>query len=349
MNQFRLLSLVCSLALIAAALGAFPVQAFPSAVEAGSRAGAPHAPAAPAAYASGWLAIAPGATLTLDHNVGGDPGLYAVDLWFRDTDSGNLGVNQAGYGGEDESGQRVGAYWKNLTSTQIRITRMPNDTVADQVLVRVRQAEAPDWDSGWLPIQPGDANSLQLTHNLGGDAGDYLVGIKFRDTSKDPSEEGFGVHHYTYGGVEYQGEFFGAVWHHLNASHITVTRFANDQAVNEIRVMIYLPDPENPPAYDSGWQTVSVGQLRQFQHALGGNPSSYIVRFGYRSADFGPNIFGAGSLELSTNGQRRGLHWERLTSDLISVYRQAQDPYGQQVRIRIWAAAPKIFLPLVIK
>nr|MBC8449846.1 hypothetical protein [Chloroflexota bacterium] len=41
---------------------------------------------------SGWVAIAPGQTLAFSHGLGGDPALYAVDLWFRDTRSPGLGL-----------------------------------------------------------------------------------------------------------------------------------------------------------------------------------------------------------------------------------------------------------------
>ena len=88
------------------------------------------------AYNSGWRAISQDQALPLTHSIGGDPDNYVVDLQFFDTAS--AGRNQAHYGGlESDSGNRYGAYWKELTNSQITVYRHLNDTTVDSVRVRI--------------------------------------------------------------------------------------------------------------------------------------------------------------------------------------------------------------------
>lgn len=289
-----------------------------------------------------WTAIAPGQTLTFTHNLGGDPDQYAVELWFLDDEANGAGIHHRGYGGNQMSGQLQGAFWSHLTGDAIRVTRNPNDVTADRVRLRIWQAEPPDWDSGWLNIQPGDANIQTLVHNLGGEAEDYLVALKFRDSTPG----GLGVHHYAYGGLDLGGQVQGAAWFNLSSSSVQVVRFAGDRVTSQVRVMIYRPDPARPPAYDSGWRSVNVGQMVTLNHNLGGNPMNYILRTSARSAQHGVNSFGAGGLTLS-NGQGRGGFVQRLTGSSLEVYRLSQDIYQQEVRVRIWLPTYALYLPLV--
>jgi len=43
-------------------------------------------------WSSGWVDIATDTAVTFTHNLGGDPDDYAVELWFRDTDTGGIGI-----------------------------------------------------------------------------------------------------------------------------------------------------------------------------------------------------------------------------------------------------------------
>lgn len=237
----------------------------------------------------------------------------------------------------------TGTYWWALDGSVIRVTRGLGDSQADQVRLRIWQTDPPAWDSGWLPIQPGDANLQTLTHNLGGDADDYTVALKFRNSRV----QGLGLHHFAYGGLDLAGQVQGAAWLHLTSTTAQVVRFVGDQTVGEVRLLIYQPDPAQPPAYDSGWQGLSLGQTTTFTHALGGNPAGYLVRVASRSAAQGINSLGAGGIRLS-NGQQRGAYIERLTGVSIGLTRQPQDPYAQQTRIRIWLPTRPLYLPLVV-
>ena len=90
------------------------------------------------AYDSGWLTIQPGRenSLVLNHNLGGNPDNYVVDLQFQHH---NMGVHQVCYGG-DYMGQVLGSYggwWKNLTDQEIILERNGGDHWVDKMRVRI--------------------------------------------------------------------------------------------------------------------------------------------------------------------------------------------------------------------
>ena len=87
------------------------------------------------AYDSGWQTINAPQSLQLIHNIGGNVDNYVVDLQFKDT--GSFGINQRYYGGVYSGLSELGSFWQELTSTSIRVIRLKNDTVADQVRVRI--------------------------------------------------------------------------------------------------------------------------------------------------------------------------------------------------------------------
>lgn len=233
---------------------------------------APHAPlsnagararTAIAMWSSGWVGIAPGQSLTLDHNYGGNPDDYAVDLWCLDADEGGLGVNHRAFGGMEVDGHFFGVAWQRLTSTSIEILRLPNDIFADKVLVRIWVPDTPTlYDSGWVEIEPGQ--DLMLTHNVGGNPEEYTVGMRFRN----PSPGGVGVNVRAAGGLDAGDLKLGAAWEKLTDSSIHVFRFPNDTFAPQVRVTIYQPDP---PSYDSGWQAVGPGSRLTLAHNVGGN------------------------------------------------------------------------------
>ncbi len=89
-------------------------------------------------YDSEWRSVALGTILTLDHNIGGDEDDYVVDLWFWDVDL-VLGKHIRGIGGFENSPYDAyqGAYWSNLTNSQISISREAHANNVDSVRVRI--------------------------------------------------------------------------------------------------------------------------------------------------------------------------------------------------------------------
>jgi hypothetical protein len=277
-------------------------------------------------WSSGWVDIAPGETITFTHNLGGEPEQYAVGVWFRDTHVAGLGIHHRGYGGADVAGRQSGAYWHNLTGSTVGLTRRPDDVRVAQVRVLIFIPKRRDYDSGWQKIRPGQ--TITFTHNLGGNADDYTAGIEFYDS--DP--HGLGIHQFAAGGLEHGGTWEGVAFQALTSASVQVFRFPDD--VHADRVRMFVSRPTSPAMYDSGWRDIAAGRPLTLTHNLGGNPNGYIVRALYRSAALGVNERAGGGLEAG--GRYFGANIQNLTTRQVTVFRQPDDPYAEQVRVRLW-------------
>jgi hypothetical protein len=293
-----------------------------------------------ATWSSGWVDIAAGTVLTLTHDLGGTPGTYAVDVWFRDTAATGLGISQRAFGGLEAGGNYYGAYWHSLNDSTIQVVRMRDDVFADQVYVHVWTPDSPAWDSGWENIAPGAL--MTLTHNLGGNQGDYVVDLWLRDTAPG----GIGINSAGYGGLEMAGEIRGAGWQALTANTITVRRYRDDPWADQVRVRIFVPEP---PTWDSGWVDIAAGAVVTLPHNLGGDPLSYTLRDSHRdttAGGIGINHQFAGGYEIG--GNLLGANWQNLTGTTINLFRFGNDWVADQMRVRIWVpAAPPTATPTV--
>jgi ligand-binding sensor domain-containing protein len=293
-----------------------------------------------ATWSSGWVDIAAGTVLTLTHDLGGTPGTYAVDVWFRDTAATGLGISQRAFGGLEAGGNYYGAYWHSLNDSTIQVVRMRDDVFADQVYVHVWTPDSPAWDSGWENIAPGAL--VTLTHNLGGNQGDYVVDLWLRDTAPG----GIGINSAGYGGLEMTGEIRGAGWQALTANTITVRRYRDDPWADQVRVRIFVPEP---PTWDSGWVDIAAGAVVTLPHNLGGDPLSYTLRDSHRdttAGGIGINHQFAGGYEIG--GNLLGANWQNLTGTTINLFRFGNDWVADQMRVRIWVpAAPPTATPTV--
>jgi hypothetical protein len=88
-------------------------------------------------YDSGWMDIATDEVKSLTHSLGGNPNLYLVRGWQKDTMEGGIGINHVFAGGYEAGGFVYGSNWENLTDTTINLFRRPDDYGADQVRVRI--------------------------------------------------------------------------------------------------------------------------------------------------------------------------------------------------------------------
>jgi len=255
-------------------------------------------------WSSGWVDIAPGETKVFAHALGGDPALYAVRLWFKDSRPRGLGIHERGFGGMEIGGKYHGVYWRSLTDNSITVVRMQDDETASQVYLRIWIPDPPEYDSGWQNIASNQ--SITLAPNLTGDLDDYTVGMKFRSTS---SQNDPGIHIWAFGGMDINHLKKGAAWHHLTNNSIQVLRFPHDVDAEQVRLFIHHPDQ---PSYDSGWQSVARGQTYTFTNNLGGNVNDYVVRVSQQSAAVGQSSRAAGGMEVS--GQYYGINWQNLTN-----------------------------------
>jgi hypothetical protein len=290
-------------------------------------------------WSSGWITVTPGLSATLNHNLGGDPDDYAVELWFRDAQAEGHGINTRAYGGLEVDGAYYGAYWHHLTSDSIQLARFADDTFADRVRVRVWVPDPlPDYCSSWTPIGLGE--TLTFSHGLGGDVDDYGVRMTFSSTLS-------GITHFAFGGLEFNdgGTRLGAFWHNLTTSTVQVSRYPGGLAA-QVRVCVTIPDP---PDYDSGWVTVTQGTTTTFDHELKVNPNLLGVRLSAKSSEDNVGINGFAAGGLNDKGNPRGFNWENLTANSVNVVRYADDEHASQVRVRIWSLMHKVYLPLALR
>ena len=301
-------------------------------------------------YDSGWVPLEPDESRTLTHNLGGNVDDYVVVMDYKDNDAS--GINQRYYGGADfganpppgaDADDRVGAYWRSLTTSTITVYRRPEDTYADYVRIRIWMDAHPDYDSGWVSLSAGAA-ATTLNHNLSGDPDDYVVVMDYKTGGSS------GINQRYYGGADFgaasfgglrEDERVGAYWRTLTSNTITLFRRAEDDYAPEVRVRIWV---RPKPTYDSGWVTLSTNQAKTLYHSIGGNPENYVVDMQYRSSGgsgvnqryYGGADFGADAPSGMNPDDRVGAYWRTLTDSSITVYRRPEDIYAPEVRIRIW-------------
>jgi len=298
------------------------------------------------AWSSGWVPLVAGTPRLFNHNLGGDPDDYAVEVWFRDTTPSGAGINRRVYGGLESGGSWFGAFWEHLTSNTISVHRFPNDQTADEVFVRVWVVpSAADYDSGWQNIAAGTTEVF--THGLGITATDLTVGLWFSGTVR-------GIHHHAFGGLAVDGPqlLLGAHWHNLTDNSVQVTRHLDDTDVEQVRVVVLQGDP---PDYDSlvalgGWQFVAQDQKFTFAHNLNWNPSMMLVRAEcYDPVAGGINLWLAGgNVKGWPPGGAKGANLQNLTANAVDVYRWPNDDVCPEARVRIWKRSALLYLPLVV-
>ncbi len=299
-------------------------------------------------YDSGWVSLQPDQSRTLTHNLGGDVDNYVVVMDYKAEDVN--GINQRYYGGADfgtkpapgaNPDDRVGAYWRSLTTSTVTVYRRPEDIYADAVRIRIWVDPNPNYDSGWVSLTPGAA-ATTLTHSLGGSADDYVVVMDYKSGSS-------GINQRYFGGADFGAKAFngtrtddrvGVYWSSLNNSSITLFRRAEDDYASQVRVRIW---KRPTPTYDSGWVSINQDQAKILAHNIGGDPDHYVVDMQYRSSGSGVNQryyggadFGANPAPGTNENDRVAAYWRTLTADKITVYRRPEDIYASEVRIRIW-------------
>ncbi len=300
-------------------------------------------------YNSGWVSIAANTASTLTHNLGGNVNDYVVDMQYR---SAGSGVNQRYFGGADfgdtisvgSADDRVGAYWRSLTTTNLIVFRRAEDTYASEVRIRIWLRPRATYDSGWVNINPDQA--ITLSHNIGGDVNDYLVDMLYRTPDVN------GVNNRYLGGADFGAnpapghlvdDRVGAYWRTLTTTSLTIYRRPEDDYAPQVRIRIFrfwdIPSPD----YDSGWVNLSKDTARTLTHNLGGDPNTYLVDTQYRTQTidginlryYGGSDFGD-KITLGSPNDRVGAYWRSLTNTSISIYRRPEDTYAEQMRIRIW-------------
>lgn len=188
------------------------------------------------------------------------------------------------------------------------------------------------WSSGWVDIATDTAQTF--THDLGQNPDDYAVELWLKDTDSG----GIGINTWSAGGLEAGGKFFGAHWQNLTDTTIEVVRRKDDTFADQVRVNVWFADP---PVWDSGWMDIATHELKSLTHNQGGNVDDYVVGLWFK--DTAPDGIGINTRcygGLEAGGQLRGAAWQNLTDTTIDVWRYQDDPWADQVRVRIFVPDP---------
>jgi hypothetical protein len=296
-------------------------------------------------YDSGWTTVSGGSYKFLTHDLGGNVDDYMVDMEFKD--SGWGGINNRFYGTclytDPLSGYMVfeGAYWSHLDTSQIRLWRYQDDSLADQIRIRIWIPPTPDFDSGWTTITPGYVATVP--HNLGGNPDDYVVYLEFKRS------DAFAVHHMIYGGdwrwnaLDSTINYFGVFWEQLDDSIIKIHRYVHDTNVNEFRVRIWKnADPHHD--WKSDWAPYAAGSYT-LNHYLGENAEDYVLDMRFKSYDiFGDHIWFYGSMQTKVGEGSyldQGVYFFDLNNSSMSFSKRPDGFHFDDLMFRIWDTAYK--------
>lgn len=95
----------------------------------------------------------------------------------------------------------------------------------------------PAWDSGWVPINPGQ--NIVLPHTVGGNLDDYVVDFQQKDVIPDYSQPLIGIHNYGIGtrsGLYHHGAYF----HDLKTYEVSIERYEDDYLTDQVRIRIWV-------------------------------------------------------------------------------------------------------------
>ena len=299
-------------------------------------------------YDSGWVTVAQDSAVTLNHGLGGNIQNYVVDMQCLGDET--YGVNHMYYGGADfgnnppaghAENDRVGAYWRSLTTSLITVYRRPEDTFASKVRIRIWIDPNPDYNTAWVgPLAGGPPTTV--THNLGGDPDDYIVDVLYQSAAGS-------IHQRYYGGIDFgatafdeavNNEMHSMYWFGLTDTEVQIFRRGDDEYIHTARVRIF----DRPtPSYDSGWNTISAGQVKTYNFDIGGRAEDYVVDLQFRSDGgsvhqryYGGIDFGSSTLGGTVENDRAGVAWFALTDSSVSVVRRQEDDYASDIRVRVY-------------
>lgn len=300
-------------------------------------------------YDSGWFTMAPNTTHVFTHNIGGNPDDYRVDMEFK-SDNSNWGINQCYYGGTDihekspyppgYKNDQLGAYWQRLNGSTLSVYRLPEDNIcADQVRIRIWNfwtPTRPDFDSGWKSVAAGGLQTYDP--GITGSLDPYLVDLQF----KDSGFPNIGINQRGLGGLDWtDGSKQGGFWTYANGFFI-IARRDDDENANYMRLRLWkMPKP----AYDSGWQTIPIGEYTYFcNHNLGADARDFLVDLEFKDSSGTIHTMGYGGYEVTYGtdpdyGHRLGAYWEGLDENRLSVYRNKEATSIDKIRVRIWTLA----------
>ena len=294
----------------------------------------------PADYDSGWTDIVTNQEILFNHNLGGNPNNYVIDLQAFNNVQGS---HQYLYG--IDSSYRTdhlefhGFYWYAITTGSIKVKRAYADVAVSQVRIRIWVVPSADFDTGWISLSKGEERTID--HYLGGDPDEYVVDFQLMHNG------GLGVNNISYGMDAYydngiSNKELGAAWSALDNKSINVKRTSDDYTADNLRVRIWRVSDQD---YDSGWQTINQASSKTFYHNLGGPWNDYKVdvqfmhdgQFGIHQISYGGDVTFENNIRSDV-----GAFISHLNNNYVTVRRETDDKIVNKIRVRIWVnPAPK--------
>lgn len=278
-------------------------------------------------FDSGWeeLGISPDPiSLDFDHNLGGDPEEFLVELTCKDDTFGVYDCSNNGFSPD--------AHWYDLNENSVRV--YASTFHADAVRVRIYDP-IPIFDSDWLenaPSNPPLAEDITIKHYLLENPREYYVDLECR-------ADALGVY-------DCVDNFFqnNANWYSL--TEIDLVARVSGSLPDEVRIRIFQfeqPTQQNSFYYDSYWHTIGTRPDPipiDFDHKLGGEIDNYHVKLDCSDDEHGVYNCTDKFWGFSTNAL-----WYDLTQTNARVY-VLGGTTPDKIRLRIWKF-DTIYLPLI--
>jgi hypothetical protein len=171
-----------------------------------------------------------------------------------------------------------------------------------------------------------------------------------------------GIHQYTYGGLEDStdgSKIHGGAWFNLTDTSVDVTRWHDDEYVEQVRVIVSQTEKPDFDSYvaNGGWTDLVRGDPVTFTHDLSWPMWLLAVRAECKSDGIGIHHQNAGGVHygfgLWWNGafaryEFMRLNMRNLTSDSVQVERELHDGACPQARVRVWKRGARVFLPIAL-
>lgn len=211
---------------------------------------------------------------------------------------------------------------------------------APGAIVAARAASAPTlWTSGWVSVTAGTCQVF--THSLGRSPDNLAVDLWFKDTDGN-----MGINRRNYGGLEWNGNLYGAHWQKLTATTIEACRQPQDNSADMLRLTVWVaPTPD----YDSGWTDISPSYQHTFNHNLGITATDLTVGLYFSGTTRGIHQYAYGGLTkyISPTDYMYGAHWYNLNETSVQVFRRGADTDAEQVRVVVSRSTPPDYDSLV--
>ncbi len=296
------------------------------------------------AWDSGWVDMSSTLESVRNHDLGGPWNDFVVDIQARPVgDTNPSGVYLGGETWEEVDGSwtEVGAYWSELTHRRITLTRLPDDTVAEQLRVRIWNSRRPKWQSEWLDLAQGETITINPPGSYLGLSRVY--DLQVQDTGDDGTSED-GLNHRGYGGDIWQDEGLpfatgrGVWWTKRFDGYMDITRNAQDTSADRVRMRAWIP-PE--PEHNSGDTALNgAGQETLFSYPWAGYLSDLVVDLrvagtgAFVSLGYGTDLrYNTGPPPSFTSP---GVCWRNLSNTSLAVYRGTSDDTSNSVLVRLW-------------